>query len=140
MGSLTGTVTEVGNKISQTSTMAVTNKGNIELLSTHFKVVTDSQKDPNAPYIELIVDTAKSDNQIVQMRLSNDQLMFYTTDEVGSDGKIDPLAYFNSNKLYVKRIEVTENLRLGKSKNDNGIGFLNMQYDTEGVFFTWENN
>ena len=140
LGSLTGTVTEVGNKISQTSTMAVTNKGNIELLSTHFKVVTDSQKDPNAPYIELIVDTAKSDNQIVQMRLSNDQLMFYTTDEVGSDGKIDPLAYFNSNKLYVKRIEVTENLRLGKSKNDNGIGFLNMQYDTEGVFFTWENN
>lgn len=79
--------------------------------------------DDGSPYIKM-----SSDNSGIEMRLTNDKLGFYMSNEATT-----PMAYFSNSKLYVTQIEAVDQLSIGTSSN----GFLDIVTTDTGVGFKW---
>ena len=139
ISNLEETVVDLENGISQNTSNIIVNNNQIEIINNHFRVITDQSSYGNAPFLELIVDPASNDENMIQMRLKNDKLIFYRTNNASEILDTIPeqqiLAYFGGYKMYIKQADILETIRIGTQ--DNGFLVITTS-NTEGVAFTWE--
>lgn len=132
----TKTKTTFENEISQNTSEIFTNEQDIQTINKHFRVVTEG---PGSPFIELIVNPSFNDYNVIQMRLKNDDLIFYKTSNASNLNteieEEDKVAYFGGNKLFIKQADILNTIRIG-SKNNGGFLVITTQ-ETSGVTFTW---
>lgn len=125
------------DQISQSTNEIIINKDSISTINKHFRVITEG---PGAPFIELVVDPSFNDYNIIQMRLKNDELIFYRTSDASNLNteiqEEDKVAYFGGKKLFIKQADILETIRIGSK--DNGGFLVITTSNINGVTFTWE--
>ena len=118
---VTSSLTEDIGRLSFVTDIRTEIEGTINTVTNSFQF--DAITDPQNP--KLIIKTS---NDKMRMELSNNRLAFV----MGAAGS-EPVAYFSSEKLYVKQLEGSQSLSIGKSD----YGYLDIVSTSTGVGFVW---